>query len=244
MNKSIIKFKDVVLGHGKNIILKNVNFEIYEGDFVGILGANGTGKTTLLNTILGIKKQLQGQVSKDKNIKFGYCQQRYSVTTNFPITVFEIVSMPLVSNKRFGTRFSAFDKELVYNVLKLVKAENLSERYFFSLSGGQKQRVLIARALVNRPNCLILDEPTSDLDLKYERELLELIKSLNSEKKITVLLVSHEINEIINYAKKYFFLNSQTLKVILEEYLDEKVLNSIFGADLKIVSCENKKAVL
>jgi ABC-type Mn2+/Zn2+ transport system ATPase subunit len=244
MNDTIIKFDNVSVGYNRTVILENLNFEIYDNDFVGLVGANGVGKTTLLNTIIGVLKPLKGKIQFLKNIKFGYCKQRYNVATKFPLTVFDVVLMGLLAEKKFGEKFSSEDKEKVYNILELVGIKKLSNKFLYEISGGEKQKVLISHALVSQPKCLLLDEPTSDLDVKSEREILNLIKNLNEQQKVTVLLVSHEINEIVSCAKRIFFLEEKKLKVLDEKDINKENLSKMLNVKVELLVKNNRKIIL
>lgn len=205
--KKIIEFKSARLGYGKKIVFDSLNLEISEGDFLGIVGPNGSGKTTLLRSIMGLLKSKAGQITRDENLRFGYCMQRQFLDTIFPFTAFEIVMM--VRTRFIGPLRGprSIDRGKVLKALEITGIANLTKEPFYNLSGGQKQRVLLARALSTEPNFLILDEPTTDLDIKAEREILSLIKGLQQRENLTVALVTHELNEAINIAQKFIFLN-------------------------------------
>ncbi len=205
--KKIIEFKSAKLGYNKKIVFNSLDFEIYEGDFLGIVGPNGSGKTTLLRSIMGLLKPKTGEIVRDENLRFGCCMQRQFLDTIFPFTVFEIVMMARTSLIGPLRNPRSIDRDKVLKALEITGIRNLAKEPFYELSGGQKQRVLLARALSTEPNFLILDEPTTDLDIKAEREILSLIKDLHRRENLTVALVTHELNEVMNIAQKFIFLN-------------------------------------
>lgn len=243
--KKIIEFKSAKLGYGRKIVFNDLNIEIYEGDFIGIVGPNGSGKTTLLRSIMSLLKPQGGEIIRDKNVRFGYCMQRQAIDTIFPFTVFEIVMM--VRAKMIGPfkKPAEEDRKEVLRALKLTGASDLACERFYNLSGGQKQRVLLARALSVEPNFLVLDEPTADLDIKAEREILKLIRNLQLEKNLTIALVTHELNEVINNAERFIFLNRHApQKIFTRDELNEKQLCEIFDARIKLERIDGKTVVL
>jgi len=243
--KEMIKFKSTKLSYGKKTIINSLNLDIYEGDFLGIVGPNGSGKTTILRSIMGLLKPQLGQIIRDKNLRFGYCMQRQLIDTIFPFTVFEIALM--ARTKIIGPlrKPSRIDRERVLEAIEIAGISDLISEPFYNLSGGQKQRVLIARALSIEPNFLILDEPTTDLDIKAKREILDLARTLHQNQKLTIVLVTHELNEVINYAKKFIFLNKKnTCNVFTKEELSQDVLSEIFETKIKIKEIDGRSIVL
>jgi len=239
--KEIVQFKDVTLAYGRRIILADLNIEICKNDFLGIIGPNGAGKTTILRSLMGLLKPRRGEIIRDKSLRFGYCMQRQFIDTLFPFTAFEIVMMarsPFIGCLR---KPSKEDKERVQQALEAMGIIHLEKERVYNLSGGQKQRVLIARALAMEPNFLVLDEPTADLDIKAEKEILELIKKLHLERNLTVILVTHELSEIINYSQKFIFLNKKVpVKVVNKKNLTSNLLFEIFETEINLKEIEGK----
>jgi ABC-type Mn2+/Zn2+ transport system ATPase subunit len=243
MNK-VIEFKSVKLGYNRRIVFDSLDLKIYEGDFLGIVGPNGSGKTTLLRSIMGLLKPRGGEIIRDRNLRFGYCMQRQFIDTLFPFTVFEIVMMArtkFVGPLR-GPR--SIDRDKVLKALEITGIRNLANEPFYDLSGGQKQRVLLARALSTEPNFLIFDEPTTDLDIKAEREILSLIKDLQKGENLTVALVTHELNEAINIAQKFIFLNkSIPCKIFARDELSGSLLSEIFDTQITLKEIDGQRMV-
>src|ERR1043166_2324297 len=201
--KKLIVFERADLGYGNRRILSGIDFDVVAGDFLGIVGPNGAGKTTLLKAILGLLKPMAGRVERPAgSVNIGYVPQRESVDTLFPLTVLDIVLMGRYSRLGPFGRPTRDDKERAFKALDHVGIRDLANRSYQNLSGGQKQRALIARALVGEPTLLILDEPTNGMDLVSEKAIMELVRHLHDVDRITVLMVSHLLNTVVNYAKR------------------------------------------
>lgn len=253
--RRIVEFKDAKLGYGRLTVFDSLNLDIFEADFLGIIGPNGSGKTTLLRSIIGLLKPQAGEVIRDKNLRFGYCMQRQFIDTLFPFTVFEIVMMARTRAIGYLRKPASIDRQKVLEALDITGIRGLSEERFYNLSGGQKQRVLLARALALEPNFLVLDEPTTDLDIKGEREILDLIKILHLKQCLTIVLVTHELNEVINYAQKFMFLNPAPVhmgrvnkkvpyKIFKRGELNEGLLSEIFETQINMKEIDGRKVVL
>ena len=214
MNK-ILEFSNLSFKYDKELILNNITFSLDEGDFLGIIGENGTGKTTLMRLILGFLNYNQGSIklfgTERKYFKntelLGYVSQKAnSFATDFPATVFEVVSAALYSKCGFLKFPSKKDKELVYNALSQVGMLKYKDRLIGRLSGGEQQRVFIARALVKEAKLLILDEPTVGIDARSVDTVTEIIKELNKNGK-TIIMTNHDTHALTKCASKLLFLN-------------------------------------
>jgi len=241
----MIKFNNVTLGYGKEVVLENLNFEIKENEFVGLIGQNGSGKTTILKSITGTLKPLKGEVIKDAKVRLGYVIQRQYLDTIFPFTVEEVVLMGRY--KKIGLMKSPTmqDRQKVLETLNLVGIPYLKDKHYRDLSGGQRQRVLIARALVGEPNVLLLDEPTNNLDIKGEEQILKLIDKLYIKLGLTVVLISHTLFTVLNYVDRVIFLKNKELKqYTVDEIFSEEVLSQIYDYPLRIGVIHNKKYIV
>ena len=207
----IIEVKNVSFKYDRDYVFENINFDVDKGDFVGIIGSNGAGKSTLIKLILGQLKPDKGEIringvdpSSGKNLHgIGYVPQvGLSRGIDFPATVEEIVMMNMY--KEIGRfRFpKAEHKEKVRKALEIVDMTEFTNRKFSELSGGQQQRVVIAKAIVNSPDILILDEPTTGIDHHSENVLYELLDKLHSEKEITIVMISHDLEKIKAHSNK------------------------------------------
>ncbi|HEY9129259.1 MAG TPA: ABC transporter ATP-binding protein [Sulfurovum sp.] len=208
---SVIDIKNVSFAYEKQMILDNINLSIEENDFLAIIGPNGGGKSTLLKLILGILKPKDGSISvfgksPTKSLAhIGYVPQNTNINTDFPIKVIEVVMMGHVGDKKPLFGYGKEEILCAMGALAQVGMENYAQSKIGALSGGQRQRVMIARALCAHPQILILDEPTSSIDIAGQKEIYDLIKTLNES--ITVIVVSHDISVILEYANKAAHIN-------------------------------------
>ena len=213
----ILEIKNLNFKFGKIEVLKDISFNLNKGDFLGLIGPNGSGKTTLIKIILGIYKNQKGSINlfnKDINKfnnwdKIGYVQQKATdIQNDFPANVYEIVSMGLLSTKKFPKIINKQDEKKILNKLKLVGMDKLINKRISELSGGQQQRVMIAKALISEPEILILDEPTTGIDPEMQKSFYDLLGKLN-KKNITIILISHDVTSITKYVNKIAFLNKE-----------------------------------
>lgn len=208
---SVIEIKDLSFAYEKQTILDKINLRVEEKDFLAIIGPNGGGKSTLLKLILGINPLKIGSISvlgkkpSQSLTKMGYVPQNTNVNTDFPIKVIEVVMMGHVGGKRPLFGYGKDEIMCAMGALKQVNMHEFAHTKIGSLSGGQRQRVMIARALCAHPQILLLDEPTSSIDITGQRSIYELLRVLN--KSITVIVVSHDISVILEYANKVAHVN-------------------------------------
>lgn len=245
MGKALVEFSAVSAGYGRHRVIDRLSFEIRRGDFFGLIGPNGAGKTTLLRLILGLQKPWSGTVSRAADLRFGYCLQRQAIDEIFPFTVGEIVMMGRTALMGPLVRPGDGDRAKVADCLRAAEIGHLAGRRFNELSGGQKQRTLIARALATEANCLVLDEPTNDLDIKGSREILALLEHLHRDYRLTVILVSHELERVLNHAGRFLFLDPERKAVAAERSeISEKLLRDIFGLDLGLKKINGELFIL
>ena len=213
MNKVLVDIQNISVGYDENIVLRDVSLKIYELDFLGIVGPNGGGKTTLVKSILGLLKPASGSIvfpDKEMKNRIGYMPQINLIDRKFPILVSEVIESGLMAAKNL---LKSEKKEKVREIIREMDIKNISGKAIGELSGGQTQRVLLARAIVNNPKLLILDEPSSYLDRQFESHFYELLREIN--KKAAIVLVSHDIETVRSNAKNIAFV---------EETLEYKVL--------------------
>ncbi|MDY0343601.1 MAG: ATP-binding cassette domain-containing protein [Lentimicrobium sp.] len=205
--KKILELTNVSAGYDQELILTDVNFTVYEQDFIGIIGPNGGGKTTLVKLILGMIKPAAGKIeyfgSRGHN-HIGYLPQVSTTDRDFPISVLEVVLSGLMSVKGRGF-YSAKEQKLAHEVLEMLGIGLLAKKSIGKLSGGQMQRVYLGRAIIARPQLLILDEPNTFVDNKFEHDLYELLRVLNNE--MAILMVSHDVGTITSYIKTIACVN-------------------------------------
>lgn len=210
----LIKISNLYGGYDHETVLEDINLKVHENDFIGLIGPNGGGKTTLLKIILGLlspKKgsiNVMGQEPKSGRQHIGYVPQFTVFDSDFPISVFDVVKMGRLSKKRLFKPFTAQDDEIVEEKLAWVDMLDYKNRGIRELSGGQRQRVYIARALATEPELLLLDEPTISVDFESRGKIYELLHEINLQG-VTILLVSHDLNVISRYVKSIGCLNRQ-----------------------------------
>jgi ABC-type Mn2+/Zn2+ transport system ATPase subunit len=241
----MLAFEHADLGYGRRKVLTDLNLILEEGDFLGIVGPNGTGKTTILKAMLGILKPISGQVRRNSEARFAYVPQRQFIDEVYPLTVLDVALMGRYPLLGVFSRPGARDRDFVMECLRHVGIADLALRAYRELSGGQKQRTLIARALAAEPQTLILDEPTNDMDIGSEHAIMELLKHFHDADAITIVMVSHLLNVVANYAKKLALVDGG-LKLVgsTETVLSSKNLSEIYAAPVEVAMCGNKAVVL
>jgi len=243
----LIQFNSVTLGYGRRTVLSDLNFSIRDGEFFAIIGANGSGKTTILRALLGILKPQQGLIEfrDGKRLRFGYVPQRGFLDEIFPLTAREIVLMGCYGRLGVLRHPTKADRALAENNLDRVGISELAGKRFGDMSGGQKQRVLIARALMAEAHAMVLDEPTDGMDLEGQHAILELIEKLRSESGVTVVYVTHRLNELANIAQRMLLLHEGTVRIgPTEEILRTEVLQEIYGVDVHVAQVNGKRVIV
>lgn len=207
----VIAIRDLWAGYGREPVLEDINLTLYDGDFVGIIGPNGGGKTTLVRVLLGLLAPMRGEVrilgrpAQQGRREIGYVPQVVRFDEMFPISVWNVARMGRLNRRGLLRRYTARDDETVAWALEQVGIADLRDRPIGELSGGQRQRAYIARALASEPRILLLDEPTSSVDPQASGDIYELLHALN--KRVTILLVSHDMNAVSSYVKTIACLN-------------------------------------
>src|SRR3954470_1815006 len=242
---ALIPFDHAALGYGRRVVLSDLTFEIPEGDFLGLVGPNGAGKTTILRALLGSLEPLGGTVTRAPTLRFGYVPQRDQVDYNFPLKVLDVVMMGRYDRIGLGRRPTADDRRRAHEALEHVGIDRLADRPLADLSGGQKQRTLIARALVGEPNVLVLDEPTNGMDLVSTTQILGLVRELHERDGLTVLMVSHALNEVANYVERIALVVNGAFRIgTVDEIMTEPVLSEMYGIPVEVDSFEGHRIVL
>jgi ABC-type Mn2+/Zn2+ transport system ATPase subunit len=241
----LVTFDRVTLGYGRRAVLTDISFEIPEGDFLGLVGPNGSGKTTILRALLGTLKPLGGTVIRTPTLRFGYVPQRDQVDYNFPLKVLDVVMMGRYDRIGLGRRPTDDDRRRAHEALEHVGVDALADRPLANLSGGQKQRTLIARALVGEPNVLVLDEPTNGMDLVATTQILGLVQELHEHHGLTVLMVSHALNEVANYVERIALVVEGGFRVgTTDEIMTEQALSQIYGIPVEVDSFGGHRIVV
>ncbi len=222
-NSPLVEFKEVSFSYPGSEILKDISFKIFPSEFIGIIGPNGGGKTTLLKLILGFLKPSSGNIlifgEKAGNSwgmsPISYVPQSIRYDRDFPITVEEVVLSGLISQLPWYGRFKSEDKKKAKRALEKVGLTHLKNVPFGTLSGGQSQRVLIARALVSNPQLLLLDEPTASVDSQAESDIYKLLQNLKGD--MTILMVTHDLGIAIDQVDRVLCVQGQVISLKPEE---------------------------
>jgi zinc transport system ATP-binding protein len=207
----LIDIRHLTVGYEDNIILSDVSLTIHNSDFIGVIGPNGGGKTTLLKAILGLLTPIKGEVffhdcmTEGNHHRIGYLPQINNIDRKFPISVAEVVKSGLMSRKRIIKQYEKKDIEFAGQLMDQMGIYEIRNKAIGELSGGQIQRALLCRALVNQPKLLVLDEPNTYVDNRFEKELYEKLRKLNEN--IAILLVSHDLGTISTYVKSIACVN-------------------------------------
>lgn len=202
---SLLEIKSLRFGYGETTVLEDVNLEVKEGDFVGMIGPNGGGKSTLIKLIMGLLQPWEGSIRKKREMNIGYLPQYHQFDNKFPISVQEVIASGLLKKRRATFRIGKQERLLVDQVLERVGLTGLTHRPVGELSGGQMQRVFIGRSLISDPDLLILDEPGTYVDNRFESKLYSLLHDLNQE--ASIILVSHDVGQIVGYVKTIACVN-------------------------------------
>ena len=193
----ILECKNLVIGYENRVVLKGINFEINDGEYVCLFGDNGSGKSTLVKTILGLNSKLKGEINFAKDVSqrsIGYLPQHNDNLTDFPASVYEVVRSGCLNRVGFRPFYNKSEIKRTREMLKVLEIENLENRSFSELSGGQQQRVSIGRALISRPDIILADEPTGNLDSKASREIMDLLRLSNEKYGQTIIMITHDMN--------------------------------------------------
>ncbi len=210
--KPLIKLENVSAGYHKgNNVIRGVNLSVYPNDFIGIIGPNGGGKSTLLKVILEILKPSKGTINKSfdttQNSAIGYLPQVNQIDHSFPISALEVVLSGYLGKKKYFGRYTKADNKRAMELLNNAGLEDKIHEQIGNLSGGQRQRVFLCRALINDPEILILDEPNTFVDKHFETELYNYLKELN--RRMAILLVTHDIGTISSLVKTIACVNEE-----------------------------------
>jgi len=226
-------------------ILKNISLEIFNGEYIAIIGPNGGGKTTLIRMLLGLEKPSSGVMhifgKEQKKFKewhkIGFVPQRVSlVDNNFPATVQDIVEMGRIANRSIFSSFSKEDARLTYDAMDKMDILDLKNKMVGTLSGGQRQRVMIARALASSPEILILDEPNTGVDMVSQQRFYKLLSKLNKEENITIVFITHDIGVIADDIGRLFTINQQaTICNNPKEALSCEDMSALYGMEAHLI---------
>ena len=205
----IIDCKKLSIGYGNKIVCKNISFSIEKGQYVCVIGENGCGKSTLLKTILGLNKAVSGKIVFEKGFKpnsIGYLPQQSDMQKDFPATVIEIIMSGFIGKMGWRPFYKKSEKTKALKIMEELDILDLMKKSYKELSGGQQQRVLLARALCSTDQILVMDEPVTGLDARTIKKFYSLINKLNKESGLTIVMVTHNIDKVIDYASNIIYL--------------------------------------
>lgn len=257
MGTPLIEIKNLSAGYDSRTVLRNVNLTVYDRDFLGIIGPNGGGKTTLIKCILGLLKPTAGEIlyrvttppnngpapldnsianpqysTLNSQFSMGYLPQYNSIDRKFPITVAEVILSGLSSQKSLISRFTAAHREKARQVIARMGLEGLEERAIGALSGGQLQRALLGRAIISDPQLVVLDEPSTYIDKRFEARLYELLAEINHD--CAIILVSHDIGTVLQQVKSIACVN-ETLDYHPDTGVSEEWLERNFNCPIELL---------
>jgi len=233
--QTVIEFRDVSFAYDRTPVLENVSFAISKGEFLSVVGPNGGGKTTLLKLMLGLLSPGSGKIllfggssPKQGREKIGYTPQFLHIDNQFPVSVLDVVLMGRLKIGRRKFWYDKTDNEAALAALDTMRLADLNRASFQELSGGQRQRVLIARSLCGKPELLLLDEPTSNIDPSSEEVLFEILGELN--KRLTIILVSHDIGFVSQFVQSVICVNRTVVFHPTSDLTGNKI-REIYGSE-------------
>jgi len=243
MSPPVIQAENVSFSYGSVPVLEEISLEVEQGEFLGLVGPNGGGKTTLLRILLGLltpdtgRVRLLGKAPAEARRRVGYVPQFATFETGFPISVEETVLLGRLGRRPLIGRYDRADREAAERALADTETAELRGRAIGTLSGGQLQRVLLARALACDPELLILDEPTANIDLRVEEDIFSLLRKLGA--RMTVLVVSHDIGFISHYVTRVACLN-RTLLCHRTEGPGAELLRKLYGSPVRAIPHDHR----
>lgn len=254
MPVDVLSVENLSFRYNSSDVLSNISFSVKTGDYIGLVGPNGSGKTTLIKIILGLLKPFSGHVrlfGDHLNTfsgwdRIGYLPQKITaLNPRFPATVREIVAMGLLSTKSFPKHINNADNTSIDTILSLLDIRDLKNKPIGELSGGQQQRVLVARAIVNNPEFLILDEPTDALDPEMRDRFFSLLEELNKKKNVTIVIITHDIGNIGRYTSKMLYVDKKLVFYgSFDDFCKSDEITHIFGSFAQHIICHRHDPTL
>jgi zinc/manganese transport system ATP-binding protein len=242
-HSKIITAEHVVAGYDGKTVWSDASFDIDRGEFVAIIGPNGAGKTTLFRLLLGLQQPISGTIKifdalpKRGNPKIGYVPQRHTIDSETNVESLELVRLGF-SGKQWGFNlFSQKDRKAAFDALEAVGAKDLAHHPLSVLSGGELQRIFLAEALVSNPDILLLDEPLSNLDMRREKELLQLVNNVVRSRNVTALLIAHNINPLLPFLDKVVYIaNGKLATGKPKDVLTSESLTALYGVPIEVLN--------
>jgi len=241
MTDKIVSISDLWVYRREHVVLEDINLELLEGDFLGLIGPNGGGKSTLLKAMLGLIKPDRGSITifgkkpAAARSRMGYVPQKTVFDQSFPVKVLDVVLMGRYSRTGLLHRYGLQDRKAALEALQAVGMEERAEREIGALSGGEQQRVFVARSLVSDPELLLLDEPTAGVDSAQQTDFYDLLCHLNRDMGIAIVLVSHDVTAISTYVSKIACLN-QRLYYHGSKELSNEDIEKAYGCPVEMIA--------
>jgi ABC-type Mn2+/Zn2+ transport system ATPase subunit len=246
VSEPLIELEGAAVGYGRRPLFTGVDMVVREGDFLAVVGPNGGGKTTIVRTALGALPLLAGRRGGRRPLRIGYVPQREHVDAIWPFRTREVVRMGRVPLAGPLRRLGPGDDEAVHRALARVRIEHLAGHGYGELSGGQRQRTLIARALAADPELLVLDEPTNGMDPAAELATMDLLRELHAGGGLAVVMVSHRLEAVANYARTLAFVDHPRHLFrlgALEEMLRPEALSALYGRQVVVRELDGRRLV-
>jgi zinc/manganese transport system ATP-binding protein len=250
-NSPVLEVDRISVSFSGRRILDEVSFEIHQGEFTGLIGSNGVGKTTLLRIILGLQRPDSGDVRVDgsplsrRNRSVGYVPQKVVMDPDVPMRARDLVALGLDAHRYGFGRRSTQQRELVERMLHDVDAESFANSRVGSLSGGEQQRVLIAHALISQPKLLLLDEPLANLDPKSVQEIVALLHQVASDHEVAILLSAHEMNSLLPVMDRIVYVtDGKAASGTTEEVVRSDVLSKLYGHHVDVLKLHGRVLVV
>jgi zinc/manganese transport system ATP-binding protein len=241
LDSTALAFNDVGVVRGGRLLWSEATFEVPSGGIVAVIGANGAGKRTLLQVVLGLipvasgHVQVFGERPGEDNHSIGYLPQNYAFRSDQAIRAADAVMLGLNGYRWAFGRTTAAQRRRVEEALQSMHAADFAGKRLSQLSGGQRQRVAIAEALVARPKLLMLDEPLASLDLRSQREIVELLQRLHQDRGVTILVVAHDLNPVLNLLGSAIYLvDGHAHYDTIDSVLDDALLSQIYGIPIEV----------
>lgn len=235
MNPPLLQMQNLVIGYPERRLSSAITLEIPVGANVGIIGGNGSGKSSLMKTLLGIIPPLSGHFEWKAKTQFGYVPQENQIDTLFPLSVFDLLKMGLFPHLPRLGKISDSSIQLIDEILEKVEMQRFKNSLLRDLSGGEKQRALIARAMISHPKVLIMDEPFSSLDYSFKERLWKIFTQWQAHEELSLIVIEHDLNRILNQVQWIIILGpQQTIAGPTASVISEKNLSKAYGAPLHV----------
>lgn len=234
--------ENLKVGYEGQVVRDHLSFTVEKGDYLCIVGENGSGKSTLMKTLLSLQKPMGGKIIFSDGLnanEIGYLPQQATVKRDFPATNYEIVLSGCLSRHKSRFFYNSEEKKFALQCMKKLKIDSFKDRSFRELSGGQQQRVLLARALCATEKALLLDEPVAGLDPKVTAEMYEIVNELNKKDKITIIMISHDLNDALKYATHILHIGNIVFFGTKKEYLNSEIGKQFTSELRNNIMCEN-----